>query len=64
MDPKNNPLNFGGWHYGTYYIITGGNVKPAETDQDTATNRIIEATLSGMGEFPDVKKMLDRIAGV
>lgn len=64
MDPKSNRPNFGCWHYGTYYIITGGSVNPAETEQDTATNRIIEATLSGMEKFPDAKKILDRIAGM
>jgi hypothetical protein len=64
MDPKSIRPNFGGWHYSTYYIISGGSDKLAETEQDTATNRIIEATLAGMEQFPDAKKILDRIAGM
>lgn len=63
MEPRKNPnFNFGGWNF--YYIIPQSNQSPAESEQDAATNRIIEATLSGMEEFPDVKKLLDRIAGV
>jgi len=64
MDYKSNRPNFGGWNFGHYYIITGGSVAPAESEQDTATNRIIDATIDGMEEFPEVKSMLARIAGV
>lgn len=62
MDPKSNRPNYGGWNFSTYYIITGGNVVPAESDQDQATNRIIEASLAGMQEFTQAKNILDRIA--